>query len=270
VRRLAFTAVLVAIALILAAPARSAPVTFDLSGVVGSWSRSTDDNAAIPGPPTNGGTCAPGMASPPAPSGAGNDCFRYPFAEGSSVTIDITGDAVSLLSGSLIVDAVSSLVFNTIVITQHFETTLAGGATGTLVGNTILWSTPANMSTVGTINCTGVNCGLISMSEGAEYSLEPTFSSITNTITGPWLHLDSWLLDPSHTTIVASTIAVNRMSQVLELGNRRSGAFTFGPGQLAAYAGCYPTQPACPEPALAALALLGFGAVASARRRRTR
>ena len=67
------------------------------------------------------------MQSSPPPNGAGNDCFRYAFAPGSSVSIDITGSAVTMLGGSLIVDAVTPLVFNTIVLTQHYETTIARG-----------------------------------------------------------------------------------------------------------------------------------------------
>jgi hypothetical protein len=277
-RRAAFSLVVVAIALALAPPARSAPITFDLTGVVGAWSRSTDGNASNPA--LNGGPCTPGMNDPPAPWGAGNDCFRYPYSAGSSITIDITGNAVTMLGGSLIVDSVTPLVFDTIVLTQHYQTTIASGATGTIDGNYILWSTPSNVSTVGTIVCNGGNCGLLSMPEGQVFPLEPIFTTITNTLAAPRLHFGEWVLDGAHTTILASSIAISRWSGYEELLNRFSSTFTFGPTGLGVPY-CESDASRCeawydpppwdtPEPALSALVILSATLLVSARRRRTR
>jgi len=267
-RRLAVSASVIAIALLLGSPARSAPVTFDLTGVVGWWVRSTDPNAAIPGPPTNGGVCTPGMAT-----GAGNDCFRYAFGVGSSVSIDITGSAVTMLGGTLIVDAVTPLALNTIVLTMHHETTIAGGATGTLAGDSILWSSQAYINTFGSISCTGSNCEAISMPQGAVFAWEPQFSLLTGTTGAPWLWLMQWDLDPSHTSIVASSPALSRRSNITELGNRNSAMFTFGPrglglpvcdGELPGVCEAFEPPPwpdEAPEPAPAALVLLGIAAL---------
>jgi len=256
------------LSLALAPVARSAPITFDLTGVVGSWSRTTDMNASNPA--TNGGPCAAGMQSAPAPSGAGNDCFRHPFAPGSSISIDITGDRVELLGGTLIVDSVIPLVFNTIVLTQHREWTIEPGLIGTINAyDYISWISPENgwmnwasYSDTGTISCDGPNCALISMAEGQVYPIHPLFEHLSNTSQAPGLVLGDWLLNAARDTILGSSTTVHTWSNVVELDNRRSGAFTFGPTQFGVYY--------CPEPTLSALLLAGAALLVSARRRRMR
>jgi len=251
----------VAIAAVLAysSAATAALVVFDVSGTGTSWSRSTDANAAIPGPPTYGGVCTPGMASPPAPTGAGNDCFRYSFQPGSSVTVDITGSAVTMIGGTILIDTTATptpLVFGTINLSTVLSVGIAGGATGTLVGDSILWSTMANIAASGpddTIRCDGPNCGLISMTDGATVSFEPIFSAISNTSGVTALNLGEWQLNALHDAITGSSLAVSRWSNVTALGNRRSAGLTFGPNGLG--------QPV-PEPGAAALILLGLGALA--------
>lgn len=255
----------VAIAGVLAfsSAANAALVTFNLGGgTATSWSRSTDSNAAIPGPPTNGGTCTPGMQSQPAPQGAGNDCFRYSLEGTSSITVDITGTAVTMIGGNIDVNTFATptpIVFGTINLSTDITTTVYGAtaytpaATGTLVGDSILWSTPANVTTAGVIQCDGPNCGLISMPDGVSIPFEPIFSAITATSGVTALVLGEWQLNAAHDAIIGSTIAVTRWSIVAELDNRRSAAITFGPNGLG--------QPA-PEPGTAALMLLGLGALA--------
>jgi len=241
------------------AVATAAPVVFDISGTGTTWSRSTDVNASIPGPPNNGGPCTPGMESPPAPAGAGNDCFRYAFGAGSSVTLDIDGSNVTMLGGTINIAAVTPLVFGTIVLSTNITTTIYGAtdftpaATGVLTGDSILWSTPANVTTAGTIQCDGSNCGALSMPEGVPLPFEPTFTLISATTGVTALNLGQWDLNALHDAITGSSLAVTRWSVTAELGNRRSGGITFGPNGLG--------QPV-PEPGSAALILLGLGALA--------
>jgi hypothetical protein len=236
----------------------AAPVEFDLSGAVGWWFRSSDGNAAIPGPPTNGGPCgATGLGSS-SPSSSEN-CFRYGFSPGSSVTVDITGSAVTMLGGTLIVDAVTSIVLDTIVLTMHHETTIAGGATGTLAGNSLFWSEPANVSTAGSIECAGPFCGLVALPEGESFPFHPTWETLTNTTPVSALVLGEWLLNVQHDSILGSATAVSSWSNAEDDGNRRQSAFTFGPTLLG--------NPV-PEPASSVLVAAALGVLSLRSRKR--
>jgi hypothetical protein len=181
-------------------------------------------------------------------------CFRYAFSAGSSLTIDITGSDVTLLSGTLVIDTATPLVFGTINLTSHSVSNLSGG-TGTLVGDQILWSTPASYAQTAYpdswINCAGENCALISH-PGYPIPVQPYLSAITNTtVTHPdSLNLGIWELNAAHDDIAASSVAVTAWSNIVESPNRRQAGWTFGDTVIV------------PEPGSAALILLGLGALA--------
>lgn len=254
----------VAIAAVLSysSAASAALVTFDISGSGMSWTRSTD--AAASDPLTAGGVCTPGMLDRPAPIGAGNNCFRYAFAAGSSVTVDIVGSDVTMIGGQINIDTTANptpLVFGTINLGTNITTTIYGAtdttpaATGTLVGNSILWSTAANVSTAGFLTCAGSNCGAIGMTDGGVTTFEPTFSLISLTDAVTALNLGEWQLNGTNDAILASSNAVARWSQTASVAayNGRGGVLVFGPTGLG--------NPV-PEPGAAALVLLGLGALA--------
>lgn len=245
--------------------AMAAAVVFDLGGVVGGWSRSTDDAAYDP--LTNGGPCGATGLSSTTPGLEVTQCFRYAFAPGSSISVDITGNAVTMLGGTLyIVNAVAPALSGTLTLTSNTVTTIYGAtattpaAIGTLVGNSILWSTPANVSTIGTMSCQGnelgSSCGLIGIEppmEGVGLPYVAMYRAITNSTPVTALVLGEWQLDALHTTITGSTTAVSYWSNVAQNGNRRVGGSTFGPNLLGL---------PVPEPGAAALVLLGLGALA--------
>lgn len=247
-KRILGTVVAIAGVLAFSSSALAALVVFDVSGDVGYWSRSTDANASIPGSPENGGPCPTGMSTPVA-----GGCFRYSFQPGSSLTVDITGSAVTLMGGTLVMDTATPLVFGTILLTSHSVTNLFGGATGTLVGDDILWSTAASWNQdpypTSWINCTGPNCSLISH-PGFPIPIQPYLSAITNSTLASQLELGVWRLNGAHTDIAASSVAVASWSNVVEDPNRRQSGWTFGSSVIV------------PEPGSAALVLLGLGALA--------
>lgn len=238
----------VAIAALLAfsTAAEAATVVFDVSGDIGTYSKSTDANAAIPGPPENGGPCPDNMVTPEA-----GGCFRYPFLAGSSLTVDITGTDVTMLGGTLLVNAVTPLVFGTIVLTTNSVTTVDAGATGTLVGDDILWSTPSSYSVTGTIQCDGPNCALVSLPEATPLPIQPILSSLRNDTSVTAFNWGTWALNGAHDDIVGSTLVITSWSNVIEAPDRRVSAMAFGS-----------TVIPVPEPGSAALVLLGLGALA--------
>jgi hypothetical protein len=275
----------VAIAGVLAfgSAATAAQVTFDVSGPNGtSWSRNAD--AILEGPPVNGGLCTPGMQSEPPPSGGSNNCFRYSLQPGSSITIDIAPDnTVTMIGGFTHINTSATptyLLDNLINLQTNITTTIYGAtantpaATGVLSGDTITWLTPANISkawadpsaspgTTGnddTIMCTDsdpVNipvCGSLSMPHGVVLPFEPIFTGISSTTGVSAFNLGTWLLDPTHTQILASSLVVTRWSISTEIDNGRAGGLTFG-SQTGLGA-------PVPEPGAAALVLLGLGALA--------
>jgi hypothetical protein len=256
--------------------ARAVEITFDLSLTGTTWSRSTDaaaQAASEPGGSIWGGECTAGMFSPPLPIGQTNNCFRYGFQPGSSVTVDITGDVVTMIGGTIFLSTAANptpLAGGTFNLTTILETTIYGqtentpAAYGTLVGDSILWTTQANVSSTGTLMCTGSNCEPLGMPENFPMPFDDPdppfpypallFSQLSATTGVTALNLGQWDLNAAHSAITGSTIAVTRWSIVEAYqGNARSGALTFGPNGLG--------QPV-PEPGVAALVLLGLGALA--------
>jgi len=252
-KRILGMVVAIAGVLALSSAATATIVSFDISAGQ-SWSRSGDPNAGDP--LLNGGLCSPGIAS-----GLVINCFRYNYAPGSSVEVDIVGTSATVVGGvGSIINASAVVSFGTITLTTTGISTFAAGATGTLVGDSILWDTPMNYTSVGTITCTGPNCGLISFPPGFPLPLDPYLYLVTNSTPNYALVLGEWLLNPAHTQILASSNAISRWSNVVEDGNRRQGYSTFGAGSLG-----NPTWfngGPVPEPASAVLVLLGLGALA--------
>ena len=257
--RFLVAALAIAGSLCLGSVSLAAPVTFDLTGVVGWWWGSTDANASIWGPPTNGGLCPWSMSTP-----SSGGCFRYAFEPGSSLAIDITGNTVTMLGGTLGIHAFTPLVFGTIVLETSFTTTVAPGATGTLDEDVILWATPADYTTQGTINCTGANCGLISH-PGVPVPLHPYWNTITNSTPTNALWLGLWALNAAHDQLEFSSVAFTQRSNAVGDSSPCSAGFTFGGDGLflIEYSGPLPTTGcAVPEPGPAVLLLLGLSALA--------
>jgi len=227
--------------------ATAALVHIDTSGAGTSNSRSGD--AATTGP---------------CPLGMSNQCFIYPFATGSSVDLDITGSAVTLISAATHIVAFAPLVFGTINLSTDSVGTITG-ATGTLVGNDIVWTTAAASTVVGTLICNGPNCGLLSMTEAFVYPIQLLNVLANSTSVNP-IVLGTWSLNAAHTAIVASSVAIGAISNAPQsippADDLRGQGTVWGAtslGNPAPYA-------LLPEPASATLVLLGLGALALRKR----
>jgi hypothetical protein len=239
---------------------------YDVSGDIGWWTRSTDANATIPGPPMNGGLCAPGLGS--TSPGSSLYCFRSPISTGSlSVDIDQYG-VVTLLGGTLSVNSVTLAADNedvtdpdaTAIFTTVATMTIQGGVTGMLSGDSILWSNTigAAFSIAGTITCTQPHpeeptCQAVNLPPGVPLPVTPYLYAITGSTKSSAIMLGEWLLTGDHLDIAGSTNQIYRWSVNATDGNRRSGALTYGTQYLG--------NPV-PEPASALLVLLGLGALA--------
>lgn len=208
--------------------ANAAPYSFNVSGTGSVVTAST-------------------FATVPCGGGTAGNCFTSPLSAGSLINLDITAGYVTLNTSILEIDTVTSILGGSVVITTDVQATLSG-ATGTLVAGDILWATPASYTTTGTLTCTGINCGLLSLPAGVPLPIS-VLNTIGNTSSVNPIVLGTWDLDGTLENILGSTRAVTSTSNV---NGARSGWLVFGPTDLGH---------TVPEPGIAALVLLGLGAL---------
>ena len=210
-------------------------------------------------------------SDPTLPAGStGFDPVFGPFfighsSAGSSITLDITGTNVSLVSGTL---QFTSL-FTPIGALGSIETTTtatASGGVGTLSGDQILWDmsgapgTGTFWSVTGTWTCHGAGlCGIIGIPDGTTLPIS-TLQGVTGTVSVAPTLLGIWQLNAAHDTILGST---------------RNTIQNGGPTVTAPLAPGVPAQwylfgsqdlGHLPEPGAFALVLLGIGGLALRRK----
>lgn len=171
-------------------------------------------------------------------------CFTNPFSAGSSIDLDITGGVATITAGTLEIDTITSIFGGAIVVTTDVTAFLSGGL-GTLVGDDILWSSPAAYTVTGTFTCSGA-CGAGGLPVGT-FPIQALFAA--NTAVNP-VGLGTWDLDASLSTILGST---RTTTSFVTATGVRAGWLIFGPTDLGF---------TVPEPGSAALVLLGLGALA--------
>jgi hypothetical protein len=176
--------------------------------------------------------------------------FITPFSAGSSVTVDITGGVATLTGSTLNIIGSTPLgalgAINTNVVAS------VSGATGALVGDDILWSTPGAISATGTFDCVGAICGIFGLTQGTLYPIAQ-LAALTGATPLTSSPLGRWDLNASLDTILGS----NR--QVITLGGPNpppgpglpSQWYLFGSADLGFV----------PEPGALVLVALGLGAL---------
>ena len=196
------------------------------------------------------------------PGSTGVDPLLGPYFIGpstsGSLTIDITGNAVTLVGGTLQFDLVTPLgsLGN---IESHVVATASGGV-GTLSGDSILWDmsgapgTGTFWNATGTWTCHGVNlCNAFGLPADPTTLPIGTLGLFVGTTSVAPTLLGIWNLDPTHTSILGTTrntIAINSPDS----GNPGQIAqwYSFGGSDLGHL----------PEPGSFALVLLGLGGLA--------
>jgi hypothetical protein len=239
-KRIMTMVVALAAALSISAVASAAPYSFDVSGAAGSVV-------------TVSSFASVGCTNYPV---AGSLCFTNPLSAGSTVNVDITGYNATLNSSPLFVNT-ATVLFGLVTITTDVDVTLSG-ATGTLSGNSILWSTPATLTTLAgsTLTCSDfgsgqpVSCGTLGLTAGTVYPISVlNVLGNTSSVTAP--ALGTWNLNAGLTSILSTDRIVSSTSNVAP--NPPTGWYYFG-----ADTGVFPV----PEPGSMALVLLGLGGLA--------
>jgi len=241
---------------------RSLGVSDALTAVLalGSVSQATlftyDVSGPGPADPSGGGGTVNSVSSfcpgsPGCSASPGSDWFVGPFSPGSTVSLDITGNAVTLTGATLNINLTTVLGVIGSIIT-NVTATMTGG-TGTLNGANILWSTPTTVASTGTFQCTGGICTLAGLTAGMDYPIA-LLSSIAGTTPVSSVDLGQWFLKSDLSRVTGSTRAV------VALGG------SSGPPGLGQPAQWYTFGP---EPSEIALVLAGLG-VLGLRLRRAR
>ncbi len=188
--------VVVAVFGVLAFGSTANAATYDLDGVVGIW---IGDWIPLGSPPQSLVVCPPGMSDL-------GGCLNFAYGPGSVVTVDVVGNDVTLLGGTLELDYVLILDIGygyATFLTANSTVTIGGGATGTLSGQSVVWSTSANYNSSGTLTCTGVACEEFGMLDGVALPIS-YLNDIIGTTPTTSLNLGRWYLNAAHTSIVAA------------------------------------------------------------------
>ena len=195
--------------------------------------------------------------------GAGQ--FVNPFTTGSSISLDITGSAVTILGGTLNVVATNQLLGGALgSIDVNSSTTLSPGGVGTLTGSSILWDlgSPVSTLTSGFFILHGGICSFVPAGTPCNSPIPISFlSGLTGTKTvQPILPGGTWTLSGDLLSILGTTRITTGTS---------TAAGTFGPvgTPLSWYLfGSIDGGHAIPEPGAFALVLLGLGGLALRRK----
>lgn len=181
--------------------------------------------------------------------------FQIPFSAPSSVTLDITGSAVTLTTSTLIISGATPFgsfgsISRTVVVT-------ASGATGVLVGDDIHWDTPAEIETIGVFYCSGFICTIIGLDPSDPIPIS-LLADLTGTTPVTSSALGIWDLDASLTQILGSKRQVSALGGPTPPPGLDLPAewFLYGSGDL----GFNPTLPV-PEPSIG-VQFTGGGSVA--------
>jgi len=225
--RILGTVVAIAGVLAFSSLASAAPYSFNVTGTGASVTASSF--ATVP--------CGGSSAAP--------NCFTNPLSAGSSINLDITAGVATVTGGTLEIDTTTVLFGGGAVITTDVTALLSGG-TGNLIGDDILWTSPAAYTVGGTLTCTGASCGALGLTSGVANPIA-VLNLIGNTSSVNPIDLGTWDLDAGLANILGSTRATTSISNVAP--NLPAGWLVFGPSEV-------------PEPGSAALVLLGLGALA--------
>jgi len=240
-KRIMTTVVAFAAALGISAVAHAVPYSYNVAGAAGSVvTLSSFASAACTGLP----------AGQPA-----SLCFTNPLSAGSSLDVDITGGVATLTGGTININT-ATVLFGLITITTDVDATISG-ATGTVSGSDILWTSNASytVSPTSTLICTDLgpalpaSCSTLGLTAGAVYPIS-VLNALGNTSGLTSLELGTWDLSDDLSAILGSNRAITTVSNVAP--NYPAGWLYFGADNG------FPV----PEPGSVALVLLALGGLA--------